>query len=719
MKKLNKEKILNIAWSLIFVVALAWLLVVSLNFSGVICLDKLVENKEYYINFLWPKMYGYLGAFLGISFFLAGFYYAECVMDVEMKFDKREEHLVKGLSSLIVIISSVVYISVGVLYFKSFSGLMVFLGVVVVFSIFSILSNYKEYKKYEKEQVEEAKKQDAEADDKDKLWDSVNLRINLFLALVVCCAALFFASFSKNVQEARNEYNVLSKYRVNYCFGHIPGFEENRATAKVEFVNMYGSSGRVYSLEQLEQEYINYRTGNGSWSNLWQFCQDSIAIELDSQVMYETFSSYPYLEEYGAIRKYYTDEEENSSEYYAETLDKLGDLEYFCACIEEELNAKGLTLRELNDSSEFVDEDYPYESATPEQVVEACQSFALKVEPVDGSVAQTEVIDSIDLSIDVGIGEVLSEVSITEKNGMMISKVTWLDLDLASQGKYAVIGEQREKIISGEGYKVLVYVDLPLTAQIAEDIELTIEGVDTEQLYIDWEYDKNNQLLIEFTFYANPENQVEYKAMEVKFDWFLPDEALSDCNISQLEVAYNIEDVSWQTFDAETGMVEDYSGDTFSGDNKCYIANIKLVPYEDISFDKVNCIFFGANINVYEYNQSTVKEPEVGVYPTAFFKKLSEDGQDYILVYLPYYQAYTTGVDGDVVNKYGENNYVYLVEDGILRIKDKPKLDYEFVSYKVTDVDGNKVWVPEGSLSDNEVPMPAKPIVVTGYFEKR
>lgn len=711
MKKISKDSIINTVWKLLFIVIILGAVIICDRLDSVRCIASLVEEQDYYVNFLWPRYYGYISAFLGVTIFIAALFYVECIMDVELKLDSREKLIIKNVTLTAICVVSTIYILINILFLKSFNVLMIILAVAIVFAIFCMAVNHREYKKQEHEETNLA-----------MLWDLANFRVNVILVAVVCCAALCFAPLPKAVAEAKEQYEDINNERINYCFGHIQGFEVNRATVKLEFVNMYGTSGRDYDMELLEQEYTNYKTGKGSWSNLWLFCQDSLDIQLKSQILMGGFSNYPYFEDYWNMAEYYvtdSDRVENFEKLY----DRLNDMEYFAACVEAELNINGLTLREINDSYEFMEDgsyvDMEYETATPEQVVEACRSFAAKQEPLDGSQPMIDEVDVIDLSIDVGIGDKISDVSIVEGNGCVVDKVTWLDMELAGQGKYAVMSND-ERVQDGKTYKLYVYVDVPLTKYISEDIVPTVEGVDAEEIAIDWEYEeKANQFKVDIKFVAAVSNQVDYKSFGIRLDYFTYDEQLTDCKIEGNENSYIIDEISWQTFDAQTGAVEDYSEATFSVDNKCYIANIKLIPSGGASFDDVEYLYYQDGVMIYEYDESQTKEPGVGVYPTAYFKRATEDGQECMWICLPYYQVYTTGVDGDVVNHFGDNNYVYVMEGGSVKFKDKPKLDYDLTKYQVTDLEGNAIAVPKARLDDENIKMQAQPIVITGYFEER
>lgn len=725
MKKISKQSIINTAWCFLFVVIIAGLFLVSLNWGFVKCTKGLVEEIDYYKNFLWPNLYGYANALLGVTLLVSCILYMECTIEVEMKLDEKEKLLIKNVAMISLSVVSVIYIFIGICLFKSLNPIMIVLAIVIIFAIYCVACNVKELRELINQEV-----------NIDKVWSVVSLRINIMLAAVLGCVILCFATLNKEINEAREQYKKVNSQRVEYCFGHIQGFEDNRATVKVEFVNMYGPSGRIYDIEQLEQEYTNYKTGKGSWSNLWLFCQDSLDVELESQVLEGGFSDYPYNEVYyDELADYYVAENRHDHEEYYDTLyDRLNDMKYFCACVEAELNLRGLTLREINDSYEgkgYLSDEYinmKYQSATPEQVVEACRSFAQKKEPLDGSKPQLEEVTSINLSMDVGIGDRIEDVSIVETNGYNISKIKWIDMSESGQGKSAVMDE-KERIIQNNGYKLYVYVDVPVICDISQDVAPTIEGIEPSEAYIDWEHDeKYNQLKVVVKFEASLENQLEYRALAINLDYFTPDEPVAACEIYQYGLCYTVEDISWETYDVESGERKDYVDETFAVDSTCYVANIKLVPKEGVSLDGLEYLYYQENLSgryvqdgvrIYEFDESKHKEPVTGQYPTAYFKKLSENGQECIWISLPYYQVHTTGVNGDVVNSFAENNCVYVMEGGKVKFKDKPKLEYEFTKHVVTDLEGNYVSVPQAWLNENSIPMPGEPVVITGYFEER
>lgn len=725
MKKISKKSIINTAWCLLFVMIIAGLFLVSSNWEFVKCTKRLVEEIDYYKNFLWPNLYGYANALLGVTLLVSCILYMECTIEVEMKLDEKEKLLIKNVAMISLSVVGVIYIFSGICLLKSLNPIMLVLTIAIIFAIYCVACNVKELKVLITQDV-----------NIDELWSAVSLRINIMLAVVLGCVILCFAPLNKEIKEAREQYEKVNSQRIEYCFGHIQGFEDNRVTVKVEFVNMYGPSGRSYDIEQLKQEYTNYKTGKGSWSNLWLFCQDSIDAQLESQVLEMDFSDYPYNEGYyDELADYYVIKNRGDYDEYYDTLyDRLNDLKYFCACVEAELNLRGLTLRELNDSymgNGYLGDKYinmKYQSATPEQVLEACNSFAKKKEPLDGSKPQLEEVASINLSMDVGIGDRTQDVSIVETNGYNISKIKWIDMSESGQGKSAVM-DKEERIIQNNGYKLYVYVDVPVICDISQDVAPTIEGIEPSDIYIDWEYDeKYNQLLVIVIFEASPENQLEYRALEINLDYFSPDEPVTACEIYQYGLCYTVEDVNWQTYAVESGEKKDYAGETFVVDNTCYVANIKLVPKEGVSLDGLEYLHYQENLSgkyvqdgvrIYEYDENTHKDVAAGQYPTAYFKKSSENGQECIWISLPYYQVYTTGVNGDVVNSFAENNYVYVMEGGKVKFKDKPKLEYNLAKYEVTNLEGNYVSVPGAWLKENSIPMPGEPVEITGYFEER
>ncbi|MBE5954483.1 MAG: hypothetical protein E7257_10110 [Lachnospiraceae bacterium] len=725
MKKISKNSIINIVWCLLFVMIIVGLFLVSSNWEIVKCTRELAEEIDYYKNFLWPNLYGYVNALLGVTLLVSFIFYMECTIDGEMKLDEKEKLLIKNVAMIGLCVVGVIYIFIGFCLLKSINPIKIVLAIAIIFAIYCVACNAKE--------LRELINQDVNIDE---VWSVVSLRINVMLVAVLGCAILCFAPMNKEINQAREQYEKVNSQRVEYCFGHIQGFEDNRATVKVEFVNMYGPSGRIYDIEQLEQEYTNYKTGKGSWSNLWLFCQDSLDVELESQVLEGGFSDYPYNEVYyDELADYYVAENRRDYEEYYDTLyDRLNDMKYFCACVEAELNLRGLTLRELNDSfmgNGYLSDEYinmKYQSATPEQVVEACNSFAKKKEPIDGSKPQLEEVTSINLSMDVGIGDRTQDVSIVETNGYNISEVKWIDMSVSGQGKSGVM-DGKERIIKNNVYKLYVYVDVPVICDISQSVAPAIEGIVPSEAYIDWEHnEKYNQLKVVVKFEASPESQLEYRALAINLDYFTTGEPVTACEIYQYDLCYTVEDVSWQTFDVESGELKDYAEETFVVDNTCYVENIKLMPKEGVSLDGLEYLYYQENLSakyvqdgvrIYEFDESKHKEPVAGQYPTAYFKKSSENGQECIWISLPYYQMHTTGVNGDVVNSFAENNYVYVMEGGKVKFKDKPKLEYEFTKYVVTDQEGNYVSVPGAWLNENSIPMPGEPVVITGYFEER
>ncbi|MBO5387524.1 MAG: hypothetical protein J6A59_05215 [Lachnospiraceae bacterium] len=493
---------------------------------------------------------------------------------------------------------------------------------------------------------------------------------------------------------------------------------------KVEFVNMYGNSDREYTLEQLEQEYTNFKTGKGSWSNLWYFCEESLEIELQTQSsLSELGNRLLYDVNINSLWKYYFPEEkyerEEKEQREKDGNDKFYDIHYFIVCVEDELNLKGLTLRQLNDSADL-NEDLPnfleleYESATKEQVVEACHSFAAKKEPVDGAAPLIEKVESIDLYINANPGMRISEMEITESKGLDIDRIDWFYAVGADSYSY-INSETRYE--HDEEYMISLYFKLPLAYDVADNLALSLEGVKYKSIEIDEKYDGElNEIKVDIKLEEAGVEEQTFKGVQIGLESTEPGTDVVDCKGWDESRVCDSEYIGWKVYDIETGQATDYEAEKFSEENQCYIATIKVTPEKSITFADVEVVYYGNKVSIYEYD-SSIHDYKAGEYPKPYFERVNEDGEEYILAYVPYFMAYTTGEYGDLWNQFNYTNYVYLPEGAGFGIYQRPNLGYDYVKNGVTDFDGNEIDVEKSSDTDITIYMPGEPIIVTGYFE--
>ncbi|MBQ8166278.1 MAG: hypothetical protein IJZ96_04485 [Lachnospiraceae bacterium] len=708
MKK--KRNIKDIIWTIILVVLVIIMLLAIPLYDKSMCLAKLVENKAYYVNHLWPKLYTHVNIFFIIPLITATFYHSERIMDLDEKVGAKEELAIKNSALGMISALGVTYTLVCTFGLKLFNLSVIAFVAVVIFAIISIRQNYKEYKDID---------EDVTIDD---IWGGVGMRLNIWLVIIVVLGLLLFNTMAKNAFLAREEYIELSKAKVELCFGHIQDFEENRATVKVEFVNLYGDSDREYTLEQLEQEYTNFKTGKGSWSNLWYFCEESIDVELatqssipelDSRLLYDEKNYY--LEKYYYPEAGYMDTvEENKARD-----DKLYDIVYFAVCVEEELNLKGLTLRQLNDSADLNEDlsdflELEYESATTEQVVEACHNFAAKKEPVDGAAPIMSQVDSLKIYMNISPGQRISEVELRETNGFEIDRIDWF-YEVGADS-YSYVNSESRLLDDGE-YMISLYFKIPLAYDVSDDLKVYLKGVNKQDVEIDEDFDGElNEIKVDIKLDVADVEELTYKGVEIGLESTEPGTDVVDCKGWDESRVCDSEYIGWKVYDITTGQATDYEEEEFSGDNLCYIATIKVTPEKGITFDDVEVVYHGSKISIYEYD-STLHDYKAGEYPKPYFERVNENGEEYILAYVPYFMAYTTGEYGDLWNQFNYTNYVYLPEGAGFGIYQRPNLGYDYVKNGVTDFDGNEIDVEKSSATDITIYMPGEPIIVTGYFE--
>ena len=391
MKKNNADKIINILW-LLAVAFTGFCLLKTAESIGLKCIVDLVEQKEYYQDFLWPAIYNRASkATLGVVI-VALFIYINSITNLELVPKGRSTLLIKNIAFVTTSIALALDMLFVILYLKGYSYWMIPMALVIVIGLGCTIRNIVIYKKIDSEKNIDDDKT-ADVDDKvdtdeniDTIWKPVIVRLNIMLVAVLACFFLVFANFKNRVDNARISYDELNEDIIDIGFGHECGMERNRAIVKLQFVNLYNETGRQYSMEVLEKEYANYKNGTGSWSTLWQFCRDSIDIELDWDDEKNDYTEKPYwvdaqadgcMAEHYLGKKYLYDEDE----YNKLKIDLFMDIASFTSAVEENLNAKGLTLSQSNDSRAYDREhnrDFwrTYTTASEEEVYLACEAVA-------------------------------------------------------------------------------------------------------------------------------------------------------------------------------------------------------------------------------------------------------------------------------------------------------------------------------------------------------
>jgi len=391
VKKNNADKIINILW-LLAVAFTGFCLLKTAESIGLKCIVDLVEQKEYYQDFLWPSIYNRASkATLGVVI-VALFIYINSITNLELVPKGRSTLLIKNIAFVATSMALAVYMLFVILYLKGYSYWMIPMALVIVIGLGCTIRNIVIYKKLDSEKNIDDDKT-ADVDEKvdtdeniDTIWKPVIVRLNIMLVTVLVCFFFVLADFKTRVDNARISYDELNEDIIDIGFGHECGMERNRAIVKLQFVNLYNETGRQYSMEVLEKEYANYKNGTGSWSTLWQFCRESIDIELDWDNEKMTHTKKPYwvdaqadgcMAEHYLGKKYRYDEDE----YNKLKIDLFMDIASFTSAVEEKLNAKGLTLNQSNDTSadeRKYNRDFwrTYTTASEEEVYLACEAVA-------------------------------------------------------------------------------------------------------------------------------------------------------------------------------------------------------------------------------------------------------------------------------------------------------------------------------------------------------
>ncbi len=721
----GKKSIVNILWIVTFIVLAVGSITVNNQPNLQLCIADGAQLQDYYMNFLWPALYRNINLLYTIIVTVCGLVYFNGITDVSTGLSEKSVIYIKNLSIVVTAITGGLYLAVGVLYFKSVSIVSVVLGLMILLTLISLVANIIACMHLDKEES------------KLKNFSTVIRRFLVIFIAIVISGMFLLTNLSDEKKETDDYYEKLYDVLVEVAFGHEEGVETNRALLKYEFVRMYGNSGREYDLEQLKEEYANYKSGEGSWSNLWYFCHESIDIELSSQQIDIYTKFYPYFEgptmAFGRDEILYRYYDISGEEKWNAVEDKLCDLQFFCICVEEELNKKGLTLRQEGDSSEEKLEntvsESGYQTATKEDVLAACQSFATNVEPLDGSQIEPEYVDSLDISMELNMGKPWKQSTVTEKNGYVIDGYYMSILTNEKIYQYGYMLES-DSIKTNEKYKVKLYFNLPTSCQVAENIDVNIDGVNAYYIRVDSDEYTQNRVEVTFLFTTSVHKNNSVDAIEIGYNHIRPGYTMYDAMPIDINPICTIESMEWSVYDVKTGELEPYAEDTFSENNHCYVAAIKIVPDGDKIFDNVGSVnlindYFG-DIIVPEYGEK-LHAYSAGSYPKAYYEKHLEDDQDYIMLYLPYYQAETKGVNGKLFSLYGintieEENFIYVIEGSKVKLVEDRTTKREVESFEVKKSDGTTVSDEVDVFDDPEYYskpafiMPAYPVEITGYY---
>ncbi|MBQ8412056.1 MAG: hypothetical protein IJX12_00320 [Lachnospiraceae bacterium] len=728
-KKETEKNMLDRVWIILFVVLVIGSLIYNIP-SLQWCLAKGVVGQDYYKNFLWPEMYGYVNLIYAIVSAVCGGVYWSAATDISIGVSHKSRIHIKNMCIVMTAITGGIYGTVGILYFKNVSLLTIVIGLVIILAVVSIVINVRAYNNLSKDR---------------SLREIIKPVITRLAVIVIAmvggivCLGVFLPKIKKDVDI---HYNNLCNRIVSIGFGHEVGVENNRGLVKYEFVRMYGDSGREYDLEQLKEEYANFLSGEGSWNNLWYFCHESADVELESQKINIYTGFYPYSESLydpkNVLADYYDIRgNKNSEERYDAIEEKLGDLNFFCICVEEELNKNGLTIYHEEFSGDDLSNgiiETEYKSATKEELLAACQSFATNIEPVDGEKIEQEYADAIDVSLDFKFGMPWAQLQVSEKHGYMIRRCYVSEYDSINKKYVPLTGD--DTVIDNSTYKVTLYIGLPSAGEVAEKINVSIDGVNVNDITVGQDKgissDVKNRVKIEFTFTAKVDETSSIGSLVVGYEHFRPGYFLGDAMPYDESELCAVDSLEWNVYDVEKGVLVPYEADSFTEENLCYVAVMKIVPCGKASFEEVENLnlynfYFSDRLNVSEYDED-IHKYTAGSYPKAYFEKYLGD-EEYILLYLPYYQCETIGANGYLqsaytINGYEYGDYIYVPEESRIRLDIKSEPTYESIRYEIRKNDGTEVTGDQVNIYEDrnyyDIPtllMPAYPIEITGYYE--
>ena len=502
------DKIINMVWLLAVALVVVVLFRTSENF-GLKCMVDIVEQREYYVEFLWPAIFNKVcKSALGVIV-VALVIYIQSMMDFDLDHKSRTFAYIRNIAYITVSLTLVGFVLFTTLYMKGYSYWMILFGVVILLSICLTIKNVVTCKSMERVNADESSdveaedavddmektdsKEDSDESRLDDIWVPVLKRFNFMLVAVGICCFFFCVNIKGNIDIAKASHYELNKEIIELGFEHEIGMEDNRALVKVQFVNLYTDTGRQYSLEILEDEYENFINGSGTWSNLWQFGRDSIDIELDSEyditndfvnLLYPTNVPDVVAEYYlGTDREY--KKETGNNDYKSAVGDMFMDAAAYTFMVENNLNAKGLTMRQSNDSS--ADERANdakfwevYTSATKEDIYIACD------EVYRGIITPELCVDMMDIEVNnVGAGDIKdASIQIADEN-IVISDYDFYELERIDGRDYK--GDHISPIdgvlVENQTYLIRVILELPVYATVDEDtLDVNVEGLDEEKV---------------------------------------------------------------------------------------------------------------------------------------------------------------------------------------------------------------------------------------------
>lgn len=498
--------VINVLWIIIWTLLVASFLIMGKQFEHWKCIEAAPEIAEFYYGFLWPEVVGSLAVGMAIILGVLAGIWIFSLLDVKLKAIESESILTKNLTYMALAVALVAYMIFSLVGLRAYSLWFVLYGIAVVMAVVCTILNYRAYKKLGKTMYEEID---------DASWKAAGTKCNILLVVVIVCIFAFSVDYKYGHDLADVCYTEVNAERIEFFYEHAIGIETNKPIVCVEFVNLLGQSGRQYTVEELDKEYLNYVNGTGSWSRLWQFCQDSMDIELSNQRAYDTYNPWCYDESIGIgtdseLLEYYfgeapDDEDDDWPVYAAKADDKFRDFTFFATCVDDKLKQKGLTLSQKGDRwnmdrGDFHDE-YGYlgvdiQSATAEEVYAACKEIAAEIN------AEPTYVDSINIDMNVSVDQATRDVVITELNGYEVIDVGWKIYEgVGYQGRENWLYDSYGVIEAGKEYKAIICVKVPVWVYFKPDTAITVTGLDYGKLELSKDMSKDdNEWKIEVSF---------------------------------------------------------------------------------------------------------------------------------------------------------------------------------------------------------------------------
>lgn len=373
------KKITSIVWVIALISLSAVLWFISADKTHIECISNLPYEREYYIEYLAPciivginKMFSCILLIVGLIFAI----YVCIVCEIREGDDKQHKNTDVAINIMyfVTTIALLGYTLACYLLLKSVSWLSVICGVISLVGIAIIIKN-----------IIRGRKEKSQSQGKAPV---VGLLVATFIMVLGwTTTAVYYVPRINQIAEGIKElYRDYTTCKIYVCFAtRYEDFSTYTPYVKVQFVNLMSDSGRQYTVEELTESFHNFWYEDGSWLTLWQFCEDSIHIELDIEtdedLKYDDSADYPfmdvYLFRYELLQSY--GEINHSAEGYIYEGYRYEDAIYFGGCVERLLNSQGLTLVKLNsdyNSPAAIAAAEKYEEAELSDIDEACIKVA-------------------------------------------------------------------------------------------------------------------------------------------------------------------------------------------------------------------------------------------------------------------------------------------------------------------------------------------------------